>query len=88
MIDGVEHWIITSLTTKANNSANNAYYIQALNKAYSGHILNPRAFLFNALSSDLKNVKDRFWVNNYPFVTHQGKTHLFDENDTKKSLQF
>ena len=88
MIDGVEHWIITSLTTKANNSANNAYYIQALNKAYSGHILNPRAFLFNALSSDLKNVKDRSWVNKYPFVTHQGETHLFDEDDTKKTLQF
>jgi hypothetical protein len=90
MIDGVEHWTITSITTRMSSSANNTYYTQALNKAYLGHILNPPAFIFRfyTVSNNSTKIGKKTWVNKYPFVTHQGEIHLFDENDTQKSLKF
>lgn len=87
-INGIEHWIIVSLTSKASNSPDNTYYMQSLNESYPGHILNPIAFRFYTLNSDLENVKRRIWVNKYPFVSYKGTVHLFDIEDTGTKLQF
>lgn len=84
LINNIEHWIITS---KTSNLANLTYYSTALNQSYAGHILNPKSFLFYARKGNEKLSKKVSWVNPYPYVSHQGKQHLFDKADTNKTLQ-
>lgn len=84
LINNVPHWIISSKTSSVTNLV---YYSVALNKSYAGHILNPKSFLFYARNGDEKPSKKIAWTNLYPYVSHQGKQHLFDKADTNKTLQ-
>lgn len=83
LINKIAYWIVAS---KTSNTTNLAYYLTALNQSYAGHILNPKSFLFYARNGNEKLSKKVSWVNPYPYVSHQGKQHLFDKADTNKTL--
>jgi hypothetical protein len=83
-INNTVYWVIAS---KTSNMSNNIYYTMVLNNNYAGHILNPKSFSFYTYNGDGKPSEKPTWTNHYPFVSHQGKQHLFDVNDTNKTLQ-